>query len=153
MPGPELHDGFELSSTHRTLPISLLRAREAVMERFRPLLSAHGVTEQQWRVLRVLQEVEQLDASDLALATSVLAPSLSRIIRTLETRGFIEVKKDPDDGRRAQIRLTRPGDAFIRRIAPESAAIYAEIELRLGKDRISALLDDLDALLVALSEG
>ena len=33
-------NGFELSETRRTLPIALLRARETVMERFRPMLSA-----------------------------------------------------------------------------------------------------------------
>ena len=81
MPHSPVKDGFELSKTRRTLPMALLRAREAVMERFRPLLLAHGVTEQQWRVLRVLKEAEETDASDLADAASILAPSLSRTIR------------------------------------------------------------------------
>ena len=51
-------DGFQFSRTQRSLPMALLRARELLMERFRPMLSAHGVTEQQWRVLRVLHESE-----------------------------------------------------------------------------------------------
>lgn len=145
-------DGFELSKTRRTLPMALLRAREAVMERFRPLLQAHGVTEQQWRVLRVLKEAEETDASDLAEAASILAPSLSRILKTLEARAFIEARKDPTDGRRALIRLTPEGHAFIRQIAPESAAIYAELEARVGRVRIDSLLDDLEALMTALEQ-
>ena len=44
----------------------LLLAREAVMERFRPMLRDFGVTEQQWRVLRSLEEVGVMDLGDLA---------------------------------------------------------------------------------------
>ena len=35
---PRSRDDFPLSATQRTLPIALLRAREAVMDRFRPML-------------------------------------------------------------------------------------------------------------------
>ena len=40
--------------SHRNLPLLLLQAREAVFARFRPLLNAVGLTEQQWRVVRAL---------------------------------------------------------------------------------------------------
>ncbi|MZR14921.1 homoprotocatechuate degradation operon regulator HpaR [Maritimibacter sp. DP07] len=143
-------NGFELSETRRTLPIALLRARETVMERFRPMLSAHGVTEQQWRVLRVLQEADELDATDVSEAACILAPSISRMTRTLEAKGLVETRKDPADGRRSLIRLTKAGDSFLRQVAPESAAIYEEIETLVGRDRIEALLDEVDALLNAL---
>ena len=148
-----LKDGFELARTGRTLPMALLRAREAVMERFRPLLLSHDVTEQQWRVLRVLQEVGETDASQLAERASILAPSLTRIIKTLETRGFIATRKDPDDGRRSLVTLSADGAGFIREVTPDSAAIYAEIEAKIGKDRVNALLDELDFLLQAMAKG
>lgn len=148
-----LKDGFELARTGRTLPMALLRAREAVMERFRPLLLSHDVTEQQWRVLRVLQEVGETDASQLADRASILAPSLTRIIKTLETRGFIATRKDPDDGRRSLVTLSADGAGFIREVTPDSAAIYAEIEAKIGKDRVNALLDELDFLLQAMAKG
>lgn len=148
-----LKDGFELARTGRTLPMALLRAREAVMERFRPLLLSHDVTEQQWRVLRVLQEVGETDASQLAERASILAPSLTRIIKALETRGFIATRKDPDDGRRSLVTLSTDGAGFIREVTPDSAAIYAEIEAKIGKDRVNALLDELDFLLQAMAKG
>lgn len=145
-----MRDGFELSTTRRTLPMALLRAREVLMDRFRPILLARGVTEQQWRVLRVLQESDQIDASQLADAANILAPSLSRIIRTLDAKGLIASSKDPQDGRRALISLTDPGDALIREIAPESAAIYADIEKRFGRERIDTLLDEIEQLVAAV---
>lgn len=146
-------DGFELAETRRTLPIALLRAREALMERFRPMLLAHEVTEQQWRVLRVLQEAGETDASQLAEAACLLPPSLTRMARSLESRGFIVQRKDPGDGRRSLIALTPAGQAFLRMVSPESVAIYAQIEARIGRARIDHLLDELGALLDALDKG
>ena len=143
-------DGFEFAETRRSLPIALLRAREALMERFRPMLNAHGVTEQQWRILRILQEGTEIDATALAERSCVLAPSLTRMLRALVTRGFIMTTKDPKDGRRFFIAITAEGRGFIARVAPESAAVYADIEAKLGHQRIETLLDDLNTLLQAL---
>ena len=84
-----IKDGFELRQIRSSLPISLLRTREMVMERFRPMLAKHGLTEQQWRVLRVLHEEGDLDAGTVADRACILAASLSRISRTLETAGLI----------------------------------------------------------------
>ncbi|MFN8954252.1 MAG: homoprotocatechuate degradation operon regulator HpaR, partial [Burkholderiales bacterium] len=44
------------SFAHRNLPRLLLEAREAVMFHTRPSLREHGLSDQQWRVLRVLGE-------------------------------------------------------------------------------------------------
>src|SRR3954463_7100586 len=74
----------------RSLPMSLLRAREAVMRQFRPSLREHGLTEQQWRLLRALAALDAAEVGALARTASRLAPSLSRILRDLEARSLIE---------------------------------------------------------------
>lgn len=145
-------NGLELGETRRTLAIALLRARETVMERFRPMLGRVEVTEQQWRVMRVLQETGETDASQLATRACILPPSLTRMLKSLETRGFLAVRRDPDDGRRQLIRLTDAGQAFLREVTPQSAEIYARIEAAIGKDRVQALLDELDHLVQALED-
>ena len=109
------------------------------------------VTEQQWRVLRVLHESEGIDATELAQGACVLAPSLSRIIKTLEAKSLIDVRKSRKDGRRAEIRLSDRGRIFIEELAPESAAIYADIEARVGVERIETLLNEIDCLIYALA--
>ena len=53
----------------------MLRAREAIMISFRPILAKHGFTEQQWRVLRVLGEKGPSDAGQVAFDACILAPS------------------------------------------------------------------------------
>src|ERR1700743_256876 len=76
----------------RSLPMSLLRAREAVMRQFRPALRKHDLTEQQWRILRALAAIDTIEVTELARTAFLLGPSLSRILRDLDARGLIERK-------------------------------------------------------------
>lgn len=99
-------DRQTFSPTRKSLPIMLLRAREAVMFRIRPMLRQIGVTEQQWRVLRVLEESGELDVSTLAERAAILGPSLTRILKTLREVGYIDVRRDRDDRRRSLASLT-----------------------------------------------
>lgn len=133
-------------NTRRSLPIALLRAREAVMTHFRPMLAEHDITEQQWRVIRILAEAGTVDASDMADRAFILAPSLTRIIRSLEERGIITKAKDDNDGRRVLLQITPTGLAIINEVAPESRLIYETLEKRFGRERIDQLLDMLDEL-------
>ncbi|HXV28972.1 MAG TPA: homoprotocatechuate degradation operon regulator HpaR [Sinorhizobium sp.] len=130
----------------RSLAIGLLRAREAVMSHFRPILAAHDVTEQQWRVIRVLSESGVLDATEVAEKAFILAPSLTRMIRSLEDRGFITKHKDEADGRRVLLQITPAGRAVIDGVMPDSRRVYDDIDARFGADRVEQLLDMLEEL-------
>ena len=132
--------------TRRSLPIALLRARETVMSKFRPMLARHDMNEQQWRVIRVLGEAGELDASELAERALVLAPSLTRMLKALKTRKLITVRKDKNDGRRALVSITPAARGLINEISPESASIYREIEATFGKKEMEQLLDLLEAV-------
>lgn len=134
-------------ATRRTLPMALLRAREVVMARFRPMLARRDVTEQQWRVLRVLNEAGPLEATELAERANVLAPSLTRMLKTLEQRDFITRHRVDGDGRRAALAIAPAGLALIEELAPERHAIYQDIERRYGKERLTRLLDLLEELI------
>lgn len=129
--------------------MALLRAREIIMEEFRPILARYDVTEQQWRVVRVLAEAGQLDATEVALRASVLAPSLTRIIRNLEERKLIKRKKDASDGRRVILEIAPMGAALIKKALPETAAAYERLEERYGSTRLNSLLDLLDEVSAA----
>lgn len=132
--------------TRRSLPISLLRAREAVMLKFRPMLARHDMNEQQWRVIRVLGEAGELDATELAERALVLAPSLTRMLKALKTRKLISMRKDKNDGRRVLISITPAARALINEVSPESASIYRELEATFGKKEMEQLLDLLEAV-------
>lgn len=139
-------------NTRRSLPMSLLRAREAVMAEFRPMLARHDVTEQQWRVIRVLGESSPLDATEVAERASILAPSLTRIIKALEDRAFITRGKFEDDGRRVQLAIAPAGMALIEEVSPERRDIYRDLERRYGHAEMERLLDMLEALIKCQDE-
>lgn len=137
----------------RSLPMALLRAREAVMRQFRPVLRAHDLTEQQWRILRALSAVEQIEASELARATYLLGPSLSRILRDLEARDLIRRRSPASDLRRALVSIAPAGLSLIAAVAPRSEAIYAEMTRRYGAGKLEALqqlLGELEAAALAM---
>ncbi|MDB5573128.1 MAG: homoprotocatechuate degradation operon regulator, HpaR [Tardiphaga sp.] len=132
----------------RSLPMALLRARESVMRHFRPSLRAHDLTEQQWRILRALAGVDEIEVTELARAAFLLGPSLSRILRDLETRKLIERRTPTDDLRRNILSITKKGLRLIEAVAPTSEAIYAEFTRRYG----AAKLSDLHEMLHRLEE-
>jgi len=137
----------------RSLAIGLLKAREAVMSHFRPILADHDVTEQQWRVLRVLSEAGMLDASEVAEKAFILAPSLTRMLRSLEERSLITRHKDKDDGRRVLLALAPAGQRVIQEVMPDSRRVYADIDARFGAGRVEDLLDMLEELAALKLEG
>ena len=135
----------------RSLPMSLLRAREAVMRQFRPSLREHGITEQQWRILRALAAIDAVEVTELAHTAFLLGPSLSRILRDLEARHLIERKIAKQDQRRSVVSISEKGVKLMAAVAPTSEAIYAEITSRYGARKLAELQDmlgELEACLV-----
>lgn len=135
----------------RSLPMSLLRAREAVMRQFRPSLRNHGLTEQQWRILRALTAVDTIEVTELARVAFLLGPSLSRILRDLEGRDLIERRTAKADMRRGEVSISSKGLKLIEAVAPTSEAIYAEITNRYGARKLGELQDMLGELERSLS--
>jgi homoprotocatechuate degradation regulator HpaR len=122
-----------------SLPMMLMRGREAVMRYFRPILREHDMTEQQWRVLRALAHVGECEITELARITFLHAPSLSRITRDLLQRGLIQRVSRAADRRYSLVSITPDGLKLIHLVAPFSEAGYAEIRKRYGIERLVIL--------------
>ena len=135
----------------RSLPMSLLRAREAVMRHFRASLRSHGLTEQQWRILRALASIDQIEVTELARVAFLLGPSLSRILRDLEARRLIERRVAKADLRRGVVSISSNGLRLMEAVAPSSEAIYAAITRRYGARKLAELQEMLHALEGSLS--
>jgi homoprotocatechuate degradation regulator HpaR len=144
-------ESLTLRDFRHSLPMELLKAREAAMSRFRPMLRDHGLTEQQWRVVRALAEFRRMDASELARRSFLLPPSLTRILQVLEKdKGLVKRSGDASDQRRSFLVLTAKGRRLFTRIAPDSEAIYAEIEQAFGSRRMDELYGLLAGFYTAL---
>ncbi len=141
-----------LRDFQHSLPMELLKAREAAMSRFRPMLRRHGLTEQQWRVIRALAAYQQIDASELAQRSFLLAPSLTRILQFLEREKLVKRSSDANDQRRSVFVLTGKGRRLYEEVGPDSEILYSEIEEQFGADKLENLYQLLAEFYTALSD-
>ncbi|WP_347822030.1 homoprotocatechuate degradation operon regulator HpaR [uncultured Planktomarina sp.] len=140
---------LQLPSTRRSLPIALMRSREKVMAPIRDMLRASGLTEQQWRVLRILSEFGPQDLTEIARQACLLMPSLSRIIRSLAQNGLVIRASDTKDRRRQTVVISPAGQQHIDDNLVQATQIAANYRNQLGAERYELLLD----LLTELEQG
>jgi homoprotocatechuate degradation regulator HpaR len=134
---------------HRNLPRLLLQAREAFMAHARPGLREPDLSDQQWRVLRVLGEHGVVETGRVAREAFILGPSLTGVLSRMERDGLIRRARDPQDQRRSVVEATAKGRRLVDRLSHSIEAHYAWMEQMLGKQKLTqlyALLDDVIAL-------
>lgn len=129
---------------------TLLSAREAVMAPIRPILRDANVTEQQWRVLRVLGEQDELDAVTITQMAMLLPPSVTRILRELEDRKLIIRRPDHYDGRRSIVSITAKGRQLMASTAKLTRAVLAAYTEAFGQERLENLIKELASLQAAI---
>jgi len=88
---------------HRNLPLLLLQSREAVLARFRPLLNQQGVTEQQWRVIRALDQVGPMEPRQIGSMCCISSPSMAGILARMDDMGLISRQRMEQDQRRVLV--------------------------------------------------
>ena len=135
---------------HRNLPLLLLQARERVLSHFRPILNANGVTEQQWRIVRVLYEVPSLEPREIVELCRISSPSMAGVLSRMEELGLVARRRVRRDQRRVLVSLTAKARAMADRMAPQIDATYRRIERTIGAEfheRIEQILDELLATL------
>ncbi len=148
---PVTNDTEHLRQFDRSLPMSLLKAREAVMKKFMPALKAHDLTAQQWRVIRALEQRGDMEVSELSDVCYILKPSMSRIVQNLQARGLIERRGNSEDRRRSTMALTDSGRVLFEKIAPASIERYQYITEKFGYGKLELLYELLDELVATLS--
>lgn len=76
------------------------------------------VTPEQWAVLIRLWEGDGGTQAELSEATFRDAPTMSRILTGMESRGWLERRADRGDGRVRRVHLTRAGRALQPKLVP-----------------------------------
>lgn len=137
---------------HRNLPRLLLQARETLMARTRPSLREHGLSDQQWRVLRVLGEHGTIETGRVAREAYILGPSLTGVLARMERDGLIRRERDPTDQRRTVVQATAKGSKMVGRLSRSVEGHYQWLEKSLGKQKLGQLYELLDEL-IALEQS
>ncbi len=116
------------------------------MAPIRKILVEEGITEQQWRVLRIVSEAGSIDATEVSERASLLLPSLTRIVRAMTEKGLLTRVQDKGDRRRQNLAITPAGQEIIDRNLEQVTGIMDGFRDRLGDERHEALIDALNAL-------
>ena len=135
-----------MTQTQPSLTLSLLQAREAAMAFFRPLLNAHDLTEQQWRVIRILKQHGELENYQLAELACILKPSMTGVLGRLERDGLVRRQKAAQDQRRVIVTLTEGGEACFASMKEGMEANYQKIQAQFGEEKLQQLMGLLNEL-------
>jgi len=126
------------------LPHRFLMARESLMEHFRPIMSHFGLTEQQWRVLRALDEHGQMEPREICEMCKFSSPSMAGILARMEEVDLITRSRIIEDQRRVLIHLSERGTSILSQIAPLIDLQYSYFEETCGKQIFTDLFKVLD---------
>ena len=117
----------------------------------RPSLREHGLSDPQWRVLRVLgehsDEAAGVETGRVAREAYLLGPSLTGVLTRMARDGLIERQRCPNDARRTVVRATAQGLAKVQALSQTIEAHYAWLEQELGKKNLKAMYELLDGLI------
>jgi homoprotocatechuate degradation regulator HpaR len=124
----------------------LYAAIDAIMPRFRLIFKEFGLTEQQWRVLRVLWDIEEISHSELAKLTLISPPSLVGVLDRLRAMDLIERRRSGLDRRVVYIATSQQGRDLRDQIMPAVQQSYFELRESINDQDWRNLLDGLEAL-------
>jgi DNA-binding MarR family transcriptional regulator len=91
--------------------------------------------------------------SELARRARMTKQSMSELVAHLETRGYVERFDDPGDRRARPVRATARGLAVYAVVREFVAETAAELDAKLGAERVSRLRELLSDLQAALREA
>jgi homoprotocatechuate degradation regulator HpaR len=130
----------------RSLPIMLYRTLDAVMPRFRQIFNEFGLTEQQWRVLRVLWEQESITISELSDLTLIPAPSLVGVVDRLTSNGFVDRRRSTTDRRSVFVYATDAGQKLEGEVRPRVDQAYAELRASIDQESWDTVIAGLEKI-------
>lgn len=129
-----------MSTPRQSLTLALLQAREAAMSFFRPSLNEHGLTEQQWRIIRILEQNGELEIYQLAELACILKPSMTGVLVRMEAAGMVHRRKAEQDQRRVLITLADKGKASFESMSQCMEANYQRLQDQFGEEKFQTLL-------------
>lgn len=132
-----------------SLPMLLNRSLDAIMPPYRDLFQEFGVTEQQWRVLRVLWEQKHLTSAQISNLTLLPSPSLVGILDRLEKKDLVKRLRSTSDRREINIKITNLGRELQSKVMPKVKLIQNQTKEKLSPKewkQINNILKKLDRI-------
>ena len=141
-----------MTSFNDSLPMIMHRTLDAVMPKYRELFSKHDLTEQQWRVLRVLWSLGRVTSVQLAQNTLLPAPSLVGIVDRLEKKALVVRLRSDRDRRVVFVSATPLGKALGQEVAPHVDEINKNIQSAVTQQEWDMLQQTLEKISAYMTE-
>jgi len=128
--------------------VSLMVAAEHLDQAVAPIWERHGVTADQYNVLRILRGVYPGGHPRNEVARRMIhrAPDVTRMLDRLVRRGVVVRVRNADDRRESIATITKKGLALLDRIDPEVLAVQKAVTAALTEPKLRQLVRLCDAL-------
>lgn len=131
----------------RQVCFALSVATRSVLSIYRPILEPMGLTHPQYLVMLALWGKSPLAVKELIEMLQLDGPTLSPLLKRLETAGLVTRSRDPDDERQLRIDLTVKGRALREQALNVPPSVVAKLGMSLGD------LEELHKGLTTLNEA
>lgn len=125
----------------------LHRTLDAVIPKYRAVFKEHGISEQQWRILRVLWERQSCTSAELAKIALLPSPSMVGIIDRMIKRSLVSRDRSEDDRRIVHVSLTDKGRDLQNELMPKIEAIYKTIINQCDPDAWQTMIDTMQIVI------
>jgi len=128
--------------------VSLMVAAEHLDQAVAPIWERHGITADQYNVLRILRGVYPGGHPRNEVARRMIhrAPDVTRMLDRLVRRGVVARVRNVDDRRESIATITKAGLALLNRIDPEVLAVQKAVTAALPEPKLRQLVRLCDAL-------
>lgn len=128
--------------------VSLMVAADHLEQAFEAVYARHGVTREQYNVLRILRRAHPRGhpRGEVARRCIHRSPDVTRMLDRLARRGLVGRARDPEDRRCSVATITQAGLALLARIDPELDAETRRVTAPLAKAQLRRLARLSDAL-------
>jgi DNA-binding MarR family transcriptional regulator len=128
--------------------VSLLLTADRLRRELARVVEPHGLTLQQYNVLRILRGAEGKGLPTLDIAERMIeqAPGITRLLDRLEKKGLVKRERCPQDRRQVTVLITAPGLRLLAGLDEAMSKADDALLERLGARRAVTLIRLLEAL-------
>jgi DNA-binding MarR family transcriptional regulator len=122
------------------------RAVQVVTEIYQSEMAAHDLTARQYAVLFALAHTDGLSQSKLVDATGIDRSTMADIVRRMLKKGIIQRKRDKEDARAYEVKITDDGVRLFRTVSPIIQRIEDKLMAALKGRRVDEFLANLSMI-------
>jgi DNA-binding MarR family transcriptional regulator len=100
------------------LPALLAQASQLISGEFHRVVTAHGFSVSEWRVMATLHGNEPMSIGSLAQITTIKQPTVTRLLDRMEAKGYVQRVENDGDRRITLVRITPIGTRAVSRLIP-----------------------------------